>query len=38
MKIAQHLGADLTLSKPFTRAELLAAVTKLLDAPSGKVS
>ena len=38
MKIAQHLGADLTLSKPFTRAELLAAVTKLFDAPPGKVS
>jgi len=29
MKIAQHLGADLTLSKPFTRAELLAAVTRV---------
>jgi DNA-binding response OmpR family regulator len=38
MKIAHHLGADVTLPKPFTRVELLAAVAKLLDAPSGKVA
>jgi CheY-like chemotaxis protein len=31
MKIAQHLGADLSLPKPFTRTELLAAVAKLLE-------
>jgi CheY-like chemotaxis protein len=30
LKIAQHLGADLTLAKPFTRVELLSAVSKLL--------
>ncbi len=37
LKIAQHLGADLTLPKPFTRVALLAGVAKLLEAPSGKV-
>jgi CheY-like chemotaxis protein len=34
MKIAQHLGADLSLPKPFTRNELLTAVAKLLEVPS----
>ena len=34
MKVAQHLGADLTLAKPFTRHELLKAVASLLDAPA----
>jgi DNA-binding response OmpR family regulator len=32
LKIAQHLGADLVLQKPFTRAELLDAVRKLFEA------
>ena len=30
LKIAQHLGADGILAKPFSRVELLAAVAKLL--------
>ena len=34
MKIAEHLGADLTLAKPFTGSELLTAVAKLLPAPA----
>jgi DNA-binding response OmpR family regulator len=33
MKIAQHLGADLTLAKPFARTELLVAVASLLGEP-----
>ena len=33
LKIAQHLGADSVLPKPFARAELLAEVAKLLDSP-----
>jgi len=38
MKIAQHLGADVSLAKPFTRAELLEAVAKLLGASAVKKS
>jgi CheY-like chemotaxis protein len=33
LTVAQHLGADLTLAKPFTRTELLTAVTSLLAEP-----
>ena len=33
LKIAEHLGADCTLAKPFTQASLLAAVAKLLQTP-----
>lgn len=38
LKIARHLGADLTLSKPFSRTELMEAVEKLLGSPAGPAS
>jgi CheY-like chemotaxis protein len=34
LKIAEHLGADITLAKPFTQASLLTAVASLLGSPS----
>jgi CheY-like chemotaxis protein len=33
LKIAEHLGADYTLAKPFTQASLLTAVANLLCPP-----
>jgi len=38
LKIAQHLGADFTLAKPFSRAELLEAVAKLFEGPTAPAS
>jgi DNA-binding response OmpR family regulator len=32
LKIAQRLGADCTIAKPFTQATLLTAVARLLDS------
>ncbi len=37
MKIAQHLGADFTLAKPFTRVELLTTVASLLGEATPQV-
>lgn len=34
LKIAEHLGADHTLAKPFTQANLLKAVADLLETPA----